>query len=90
MTKRHWVVVAVGVTIAVVGIGLGMSAVTLSSYRVSCGSAWSTSYVPYFSEECSDARSTKGLIAVVITVAGLLVAAASVVSAYLSKPTASV
>lgn len=85
MTKRHWTVVAIGATIAVVGIALGYSSVSLAN-GISCGTAWSTHYVPYFSEECSDARSSKGMIAAVVAIVGLLVAAAGALSAYLSKP----
>ena len=90
MTKRQWVVVAIGAVVAVVGIGLGFSPVTLQN-GVPCGNAWSTSYVPYFAEQCSDARSAKGVIAVVITIAGLVIAAVGPLTAYLSsKPSASV
>lgn len=85
MTKRHWIVVGIGLTISVVGIGLGLSPVTLPN-GVSCGNAWSTSYVPFYAELCSDARSDKGTIAVVVLVAGLAVAAVGALSAYLSKP----
>lgn len=84
MTKRHWVVVGIGLAVVVVGIGLGLSPVTLDSYRIQCGSAWSTRYVPYFAEECSDARSGKGMVAAVVVGVGVLIAAAGSVSAYLT------
>lgn len=88
MTKRHWIVVGIGLTIAVVGIGLGLSTVTLRN-GVSCGNAWATSWVPYFSDECADARSSKSTMAIVVLVAGLAVASAGVIAAYLSKPSVS-
>lgn len=85
MTKRHWTVVGIGLVIAVIGVGFGFSPIGLPN-GVSCGSAWSTTYVPYFSEQCSDARSGKSTLAIVVLIAGLAVAAAGVLAAYLSKP----
>ena len=83
MTKRHWVVVGIGLTVVVVGVFLGISAVTLPS-GVSCGGAWSSNYVPYFASECSEARSGKGLVAAMVVGVGVLIAAAGAISAYLT------
>jgi hypothetical protein len=88
MTKRHWVVVGIGLAVVVVGVGLGISAVALPN-GVSCGGAWSSSYVPYYASECSDARSGKGMVAAVVVGVGVLIAAAGAVSAYLTPAKAS-
>lgn len=88
MTKRHWTVVGIGLGIAVVGVVLGFSAVNLPN-GISCGNAWSSKAVLFYTDECSDARSGKGTLAVVVLIAGLAVAAAGVIAAYLSKPSVS-
>lgn len=83
MTKRHWVVVGIGIAVVVVGVGFGISAVALPN-GISCGGAWSSNYVPYYASECSDARSSKGMVAAVVVGVGALIAAAGAVAAYLA------
>lgn len=83
MTKRHWVVVGVGLAVVAIGVVLGLSPVSLPN-QIPCGAAWSTSWVPYFAEECSAAREGKGTVAVVVVAVGVLIAAAGTLSAYLA------
>lgn len=88
MTKGAWIGVAVGATIALVGIALGAFTTVTLSNGVNCGSAWGGNDAALifrdYKDMCADARSTKGIVAAVIAGLGVLVVALSVLIGFIA------
>ena len=87
MTKRHWVVVGIGLTVAVVGVIIG-AVVAVKVDGISCGAPWGSGnpaagLFPGFAEECADASESSKITAWVLTIGGLLVAAVGALAGYL-------
>lgn len=80
MTKGAWIAVAVGGTIALVGVALGAFTDVALVNGVKCGPAWtggdSTLLFREYMEMCSDARTSRGILAAVVAGIGVLVVVA--------------
>lgn len=92
MTKRHWVVVGIGLTVAVVGVIIGAVVDVKTGGGINCGAPWSpnqTVALYGLTEQCANASATSNIVAWVLTVGGLLVTAVGALVGYL-RPRASV
>jgi hypothetical protein len=88
MTKGAWIGVGIGAVIVLVGVVLGLFTEVTLPNGVGCGAAWSGDDTALlfrdYKELCSDARSSKGLVAAVVAGVGALVVTVSVLIGFLA------
>jgi acetyl-CoA carboxylase alpha subunit len=89
MTKHHWVVVGIGLTVAAIGIAIGAFVDVKLASGISCGPPWGgTNTSDLFrdlQERCADASQSSNITAWVLTGVGLVTAAVVLLVGYLRK-----